>query len=66
MRMAADQYIETGMSGMPIDFRSMRNQNRVRIVRDSSSSLFDVIHLIEVFIIDPGKMDQMMAALENN
>ncbi|MND06811.1 hypothetical protein D3C83_284220 [compost metagenome] len=51
---------------MPIDFRSMRNQNRVRIVRDSSSSLFDVIHLIEVCIIDPGKMDQMMAALENN
>src|SRR3974377_2026369 len=56
MRMPADQRGKAGVGSMLIDFRSVRNQNGKLVMRYSGCSLFDVVDLVEMCIINPGTM----------
>src|SRR6516165_10480333 len=64
MRMPADQYVKISIGGLPIDFRSMGNQNGELIGRDSNYSLFDIVHSVKMGVIDADQMDAVLTALD--
>ena len=64
MRMPADQHIEIGIGGLPIDFWGMGYQNGEFTWRDSDRCLFNVVHSVKVCVIDADKMNALATALD--
>ena len=58
MRMTTQHELEAGMSGLAIDFRGVRDQNRKLVMGDRGHRLFDVVDAIEVGIVDAGKVNR--------
>ena len=65
MGMAAQQEIEVGMGSLPIHFRRVRDQNRKLVVGYRGSRLLDVVHSVEMGIVDAAEMKALAAALNN-
>src|SRR6478672_13501356 len=65
MGMAAQQDIEGGMGSLPIHFRRVRDQNRKLFVGYRGSRLLDVVHSVEMGIVDAAEMEALAAALNN-
>jgi hypothetical protein len=52
MRVPAQQKIEPGVRGLPVDLRRMRQQDRECIQRDVGARLLQVVRAVEVRVID--------------
>src|SRR6478736_3645458 len=65
MGMAAQQEIEVGTGSPPIHFRRVRDQNRKLVVGYRDSRLLDVVHSVEMGIVDAAEMEALAAALNN-
>ena len=65
MGMAAQQEIEVGMGSLPIHFRRVRDQNRKLVVGYRGSRLLDVVHSVEMGIVDAAEIEALAAALNN-
>ena len=63
MGVTADQYIKASMGGMAIDLRGVRNQHCELVVQNSNGSLFDIVDLVEMRIVDTGNMNTLPAPL---
>ena len=66
MRVAAQQEIEIGMDGLAIDFRRVRNENREFVRRHARGCLLDIVHAVEVSIVDAGDVNPLVAALDRH
>jgi hypothetical protein len=62
--MTGEQEIEIGMRRLAEDFRGVRDEDRERIVRNPRSRLLDIVHAIEMGIVDAREMDLRAAALD--
>src|SRR6476660_9280982 len=65
MGVAAQQEIEFGISRLPIHFRCVRDQNRKLVEGYRGSCLLDVVHSVEMSIIDASEIKVLAAALNN-
>ena len=57
MSMAAQEEIEVGTGSLPIYFWRVGDQNRKLVVRYRGSCLLNVVHSIEMGVVDAGKMN---------
>src|SRR5581483_8557627 len=62
MRVAAQEQIKTCMGRLTIDFRRVRQQDRKRPIWDGRGSLFDIVDLEIVGVIDAREVDRLIAA----
>ena len=62
--MAAQEEIEVGTGSLPIYFWRVGDQNRKLVVRYRGSCLLNVVHSIEMGVVDAGKMNALTAALD--
>jgi len=64
MGVAGEQDVEVGMRRQPEDLRRMGQENRELVVRNSLCGLLDIVHAIEVGVVDAGKMNAGAPALD--
>ena len=58
MCMSAQHQVKTGVCSLPLDFRSVREQDRDTTVWNISRRFFDVVCAVEMRVIDPREVDQ--------
>src|SRR5512132_809487 len=63
--MAAQQEIKVGTGSLPIHFRRVRDQNRKLVMGYRGSRLLDVVHSVEMGIVDAAEMEALVAAHNN-
>src|SRR5262249_54932740 len=63
---AAQQQIESGLGRLAKDLRRMREQDGKVIARNAGGGLADVVHAIEVRVVDAGKMNALSPALDRH
>ncbi len=63
MRMSAQHQVETGVGGLPINFRSVRKQDRDTTMWNIRRRFLDVVCAIEMCVVDPGEVDRSPAAV---
>ena len=56
---------EVGTGSLPIHFWRVRDQNRKLVVGYRDSRLLDVVHSVEMGIVDAAEMEALAAALNN-
>ena len=66
MSVAAQQEIESGVRCLPINFGSMRQQDREALLRNPGSRLLDIVDPVKVRIINPGDMNMVAFTLKND
>ena len=64
MGVACQEDVEIGMRRLPVDLRRVRQQNREGVMRDAVCGLLDIVHAIEMRVVDAGKMNGWAAALD--
>ena len=64
MSVACQEDVEIGMRRLPIDFGRMRQENREGVVRDALRRLLDIIHAVEMRVVDASKMNGRASALD--
>ena len=62
MGVAAQQELEVGVGGLPVNLRRVRDENRKRFVRDIGGSLLDIVDAVEMGIVNARKVDVRAAA----
>jgi hypothetical protein len=65
MGMAAEQEIEAGKGSLSINFRRVRDQNRKLAIGYRGGHFTDVLHSIEMGIVNSAKMEALPPALNN-
>ena len=60
----AEQEIEVGMGSLPIHFRRVRDQNRKLVVGYRGSHLLDVVHSVEMSIVDAAEVNAFTITLD--
>ena len=55
--MSAQHQVETGMCGLPVDFRRVRKQDRNTLVWNVRSRLLDVVRTVEMRVVHPREID---------
>src|SRR6478672_465491 len=65
MGMAAQQEIKVGMGSLPIHFRCVRDQNGKLVMGYRGSGLLDVVHSVEMGIVDATEIKALAAALND-
>ena len=64
MSVASQEDVEIGMRRLPVDFGRMRQENREGVVRDALRRLLDIIHAVEMRVVDASKMNGRASALD--
>jgi hypothetical protein len=57
VRMSAQHQGETSVRGLPVDFRSVREQDRDIPLGNLRSRFFDVVGAIKMRVVDPREID---------
>ena len=63
MRMSAQHQVEAGVGGLPINFRSVRKQDRDSTMWNIRRRFFDVVCAIEMCVVDPREVDRTPTAV---
>ena len=66
MGVATQQKVESGVRCLPINFGSMRQQDREGFVRNPGSRLLDIVDPVKVRIVNAGDMNVVTFALKND
>ena len=57
VRMSAQHQGETGVRGLPVDFRSVREQDRDITLGNLRRRFFDIVGAIKMRVVDPREID---------
>src|SRR5208283_650494 len=63
MRVSAQHQIEAGVRGLPVDFRSVRKQDRNTALGNLRGRFFDVVDSEEMRVVDPREIDRGAPAI---
>ena len=66
MRVSAQHQIEAGVRRLPVDFRSVREQDRNATMRDLRRRFFDVVGPVEMRVVDPREINRSRPALDGD
>src|SRR5580704_4797459 len=62
MSMSAQHDLKVCVSGLPVDFRRMRKQNRDPFQWNGGGSLLDIVSAVVVGIVNPSQIDLLITA----
>jgi hypothetical protein len=62
--MPAQQKVESGVGGMPINLGGMGQQNRKSVARNGGSCLFNIVDPIVMRVVDTGEIDILATSRE--
>ena len=61
VRMSAQHEVKPGVGGLPVDFWSVREEDRDTTVWNVCGRFFDVVCAVEMRVVHPGEIDRSRA-----